>query len=270
MNSHRFERGAFRASLGRAFKRRTDLLNDDTGSTTEAVVATALALLILSVIAGGTVSSVSALTVASTNAERTQQLNVMTSKPAAVPGWTDLREGEAALREQVALPSGVDMPAYLWAVPAEKGTEYFAAMPRSGNLDDQGKCADTVTVQADFCVYASAFHANDLRATEPERIGALVSDFSAPVPARATLATVPAQSGEVSARYFVNAAAVGAEGEIHILQGNKILAIIPISTDSADNDYFGSFTIAPGAEVTVRSPDRDMKVTELLIYKAGV
>lgn len=256
--------GIARKSFGRA--RFGAVIADRTGSIPEAVVATALSLLVMSAIAAGSVSALGALGTASSNAERTQQLSVMASKPSSVPGWLDATDD--ALLETVTLPSGLEVTAYLWSTPKPNGTEFFASMPRSGNRSDESKCADIVNVQSDFCVYADAFHADDLRATTPDLFpDAVVADIGSVLTAGTDFVTLPAPDELTNARYYLNAASIGAEGEVQMLQGGRILAIIPVGTVS--DDYFGNVELEPGADITLRSPDRSLDVSRVLIYKAG-
>jgi len=260
----RLERGAPRTSLGRAFALRMDVLRDDTGSVTEAVVATTLSLLILSIIAAGSISSLSALTTSSSNAERIQQMNVMTGKPATVdPAWAAATD--AAIEAPIILPSGVEMTAYLWSVPGdpELGDEYFAAMPRSGNVDDEATCADIVNVHTGLCVYASSFQATDVRATMPFLLGTNVADTTT-FPANTTIASVPAPTTTEGIRFYLEAAAVSAPGTIDIVQGSKVIARIDLGTDT--KIHFGTFAPVAGVEIRAFSPDRTIIVNEFFLY----
>ncbi|QNE48673.1 hypothetical protein F1C58_16580 (plasmid) [Glaciihabitans sp. INWT7] len=258
--------GSRRSAFARAIKGRTAVLRDETGSTTEAIISTILSVAIIGIIAAGAVSSSGAIGSSSSNAERTQELNILTGKPSLVKNWDTAQS--TAIDEKVTLPSGVEMSSYLWAVPSAVGVEYFASMARSGNTTRTSVCNDIATVHSDDCVYASAFHANDLRSIMPPLApGLSVANLATPVQPRTNIATMPAPTAPSLYRFYVNAASIGAPGEIHIVQDGKDLGILPVQT--VLDSYFGTIKVTPGGPVTMSSPDRSVDVRRVMIYKAG-
>lgn len=255
--------GTARTGFRRAVR---EVLSDDRGSIAEAVVATSVALLVIGLIATGTVSALSALTTTSSNAERVQEMNILTAKPTLIEGWDDATT--RAKSHTVTLPSGIELDSYLWSVPNANGSMFFASVARSGNTSNTDVCADITTVQSDDCVYSSAFHARDLRATLPSNVsGFTTADLTKLIPIGSNFATLPAPATpDTELRFFINAATIGAEGEIQIVQGNMLLAVIPAGATMAD--YFGSVQAGPGADITLRSPDRILNVSRALIYEA--
>ena len=244
----------------------TRSIDNERGSIPEAIVGTVISFLIIGIIGTGTVSAISALSTTTSNAERTQKLTVMAGKPSLIPGWD--KATDSSISHDVTLPSGTKTTAYLWSSAAPNGTNFIAAMPRSGNLEHTTECADTKTIHADSCVYATAFDALDPRSVLPPAVpGFTVAPLASPIAARTPIASFTAPAVSTDYRFYIRAAAVGAEGEIHFTQGNLILSIIPVSKTA--DDYFGTVTVPAGATVTIDSPDRSMDVSRVLVYKAG-
>jgi hypothetical protein len=263
-------RGLRRNAVGRAIHRRIVALRGDSGSTSEAIASVVLSVAIIGIIAGGAVSSSGALGTASSDAERTQQLNIMTGDPLADlaldRGWRAATT--SALAHPVTLPSGIEMTAYLWSKATATGVQYFASMPRSGNVDELTACNDITNSQTEFCVYSSSFHANDFRESMPPMAaGFVTADLTKTVPARSQIAAAQGPTSASSFRFFISAAAIGAPGNIEVSQAGKVIAIIPITTTT--DDYFGTIDLSEGGTVAFKSPDRVTSVSKVLIYKAG-
>jgi hypothetical protein len=263
--------GIRRTALGRAIYRRIAALRGDTGSTAEAIASVVLSVAIIGIIAGGAVSSSGALGTASSNAERTQHLNILTGDPAADMAldkkWRAATT--SAFAEPANLPSGVPpINAYLWSKTTATGVQYSAAMPRSGNTTEMTKCNNVTTSLTDLCVYSSSFHANDFRKSMPPvAAGFTTADLTKTIPARSQIAAAQGPSSPSSYRFFLSAAAIGAAGTVEVAQNGTVIAIIPITTTT--DDYFGTVDLAAGGTVTFKSPDRVTSVTKVLIYKAG-
>ncbi|WAC50567.1 hypothetical protein [Frigoribacterium sp. SL97] len=254
-------------SIRAAVRARFDVLRDKRGnSITEAIVGVTISLIVLSIIAGGSVAAVTALTTQSTNAERLQQLTIMTAQPEIYPAW-EAATGTPQTKD-IVLPSGSRVPTYFWRVGGATGSDYYASTARSGKDVDIAKCRDKATVRTDICLYSARYHANDMRSLQPITVpGLAVTDLTTTLPLGTTVATLPAPATETAYRFFISAAALGDRGELHFKQGGKSLAIIPIGTTT--DSYFGTIAVKPGTPVTVINTDRVVKVDRVLVYKAG-
>jgi hypothetical protein len=260
----RKQAGTVRAALARTLHTRADVLRDETGSIAEAIAATALSIVIIGMIASGSVANLNVLAVASSNSERTQHATALVANPDFIDGWKSATSTPKQL--PVTLPSGLNIDSYLWAAPASTGTTYFASIPRSGNISSWTSCASRTVVDAKNCVYASAFVSTNVRTALPTSADNLtVHNLSSPIPERTIIAKATAASVTTYWRFYVSAAAVGQNGSIDIMQGTHLLASIPVTT--TPDGYFGTVAVDPGPDVTVYSPDRTIVATKVLLYK---
>lgn len=266
------KQGTFRASVRRALHSRLTVLRDNTGSMSEAIAATGLSIVIIGIIAAGSVADIQALTISSSNAERLQHVNALVDKPGLIPEWADATA--TAHLEPILLPSGASLDGYLWAKQTVTGTEFTAATPRSGYVGASNVCGSIAAPDPKKCLYATAFKATNVRAALPVPVDVLkVSDLTNPFPRTAVIARAPspARPAPLTAttrwRYYIKVSSIGLPGTVLIMQGANQLAKIPVGT-SAGN-YFGTVPVAPGQDITVYSSDRTVAVTKFLLYKTG-
>jgi hypothetical protein len=274
--------GTFGVALTRAFLTRTAVLKDKSGSTIEAIAATALSIVVIGMIAAGSVADMTALSVSSSNSERIQYINSLVAKPELVPGWKTATG--AALATPATLPSSTVVNTYTWSTDTTTGTQYYAAMPRSGNTTSGASCASRTVNDAAKCVYASAFKADDVRqAMPPAPAGLAVISLASPIPAGTIIASAPAPVVASATtpptktlwRFYVSAATVGANGTLRLQQGGTRLgADVPLST-TADG-YFGTLTVtagtaaSPAPPIVLYSPDRTVAATKVIIYRTAL
>jgi hypothetical protein len=149
-----------------------------------------LSIVIIGMIASGSVANLNVLAVASSNSERIQHANAQVANPDFVTGWKAATSTPKTV--SVTLPSGLVINSYLWSSPTSTGTNYFSSIPRSGNLDSGSVCASRTAVNTSKCVYASSFVSTNVRAALPAPVNGLsVRSLTSPISARTIIARPP-------------------------------------------------------------------------------
>ncbi|WP_295122530.1 hypothetical protein [uncultured Leifsonia sp.] len=217
------------------------------------------------------------LTATGLQAERQAAIDALVSDKRNDTDW-----GTAAAPTTIPLtvPSGKSVNAAVWATSDTTGITYFAAAPKE-RTPKPGACTGPSAGIDDTCLHAQLFRAYDATTLIPAPI--VRKDPSAPTAigtvntSVATTSPIPTDSSVLSQvapatprawRYLLNAASVGAGGELRFIQDGTVLATIPL--DNTASNYFGTIPARPGGGIWLQVSDGPVLVKTVLIYDAGV
>jgi len=269
------KRGTMATSVVRPIK---DVLKDRSGSgVAEGLGGVALVVIATSMVAVGISTDTKAVQTFSVKAERQALVSSLADdkRPGASWGTPD-----APATQTVTLENGANVPVTLWRESSPVGTTLTAVTPISAG-PDAADCTKPADVEKTGCLYAERFHVADMNSVDPNVIvrkdptsapGAVMGTVDSRV---STAAAVPQGTGfatgtdakATSWRYLVTAKSLEAAGEIRFSQGGKILAVIPVA--AAINNYFGTFSAAPGVPVTATVTQGNVVVQTVMTYRAG-
>lgn len=255
-----------------------EVLRDRSGSgVAQELGGIALVVIATSMVAVGVSTDTKAVQTFSVKAERQALVASLADDKRPGASWGT---PTAPITQTVTLENGANVPVTLWREASPVGTTLTAVTPISAG-PDAANCTTPADVEKQGCLYAQRFHVADINSVDPDVIirkdptsapGAVVGTVdsrvstAASVPQGATFAT-GTDATATSWRYLVTARSLEVAGEIRFTQAGKILAVVPVA--QAINNYFGTFSAAPGVPVTATVTQGNVVVQTVLTYRAG-
>lgn len=265
-----FQELSSRITLKKLFSDKTGSLASDLGGITLLVAGAGI-------LAAVVLSDMAAVSTIATKAERRAVISALVGDKHATTSWGTPEDPHT---EVMTLPNGHEVEVTTWRERTPTSTTYTAVAPISASADAVD-CSGPMDVARAGCVYATRTHADDLEALHPEALVRMdasmdAADAAGTVDARvATTTSIPqgtdfasgASAEENVWRYLVEANVSHGSGEIRIMQADKTLALVPITSEL--KNYYGTFTAGPDIPVVATVTSGNAVVKTIYIYRAG-